>query len=184
MSVGRGGGAKYFFQGRNSHQVRLISEDFWVFLVRMSISAFSSLFSVIAVFFSPSEKYADNTAIADKPRKSLKSSPISKEKVNQALGSTHRHRYIECSSLPGSRVSTQCPESIRTQPLSEYGFAYGLTSETCQFSKIVLVSPTVKERKRILSEYRLTTVLIVSKYGLDWSAVRFGLVPSTVSLSS
>ena len=35
-----------------------------------------------------------------------------------------------------------------------------------------------------LSEYRLSTVSSVSKYGLDWLAVRFGLVPSTVSLSS
>ena len=50
--------------------------------------------------------------------------------------------------------------------------------------RVFLVSPTVKERKYILSKYRLSTVSIVSKYGLDWSAVRFGLVPSTVSLSS
>ena len=28
-----------------------------------------------------------------------------------------------------------------------------------------------------MSEYRLSTVSVVSKYGLDWSAVRFGLVP-------
>ena len=28
----------------------------------------------------------------------------------------------------------------------------------------------------------LSTVSIVSKYSLDWSALRFGLVPSTVSL--
>ena len=42
----------------------------------------------------------------------------------------------------------------------------------------------VKERKHILSEYSLSTVSIVSKYGLDWLAVRFGVVPSTVSLSS
>ena len=41
----------------------------------------------------------------------------------------------------------------------------------------------VKERKHILSEYKLSTVPIVSKYGLDWLAVRFGLVPSTVLLS-
>ena len=36
--------------------------------------------------------------------------------------------------------------------------------------------------------YRLSTVSIVSKYALDWlavvAAVRFGLVPSTASLSS
>ena len=43
-----------------------------------------------------------------------------------------------------------------------------------------LMSRTVKERKHILSEYRLSTVSIVFKYGLDWSAVWFGLVPSTV----
>ena len=36
-----------------------------------------------------------------------------------------------------------------------------------------------KERKHILSEYRLSTVSIVSKYDLDWSALRFGLVLST-----
>ena len=48
----------------------------------------------------------------------------------------------------------------------------------------LIVSPMVKERKHILSEYRLSTVSIVSKYGLDWSAVRYGLVPSTVSLPS
>ena len=61
---------------------------------------------------------------------------------------------------------------------------YGLKTETCRFSKKCLVSCTVKERKHILSEYRLSTVSIVSKYGLDWSAVWFGLVPSTLTLSS
>ena len=42
----------------------------------------------------------------------------------------------------------------------------------------------VQERKHISSGYRLSTVSIVSKHGLDWSAVRSGLVPSTVLLSS
>ena len=31
----------------------------------------------------------------------------------------------------------------------------------------------MKERQHVLSEYRLGTVSIVSKYGLDWWAVRF-----------
>ena len=48
-----------------------------------------------------------------------------------------------------------------------------MKSETCQFSKSCSCEP---------SEYRLGTVSIVSKYGLDGSAVRFGLVPNTVSL--
>ena len=46
------------------------------------------------------------------------------------------------------------------------------------------MSRKVKERKHILSEYRLSTVSVVSKHGLGWWAVRFGLVLSTVSLSS
>ena len=62
--------------------------------------------------------------------------------------------------------------SRHVQPLSEYGFAYGLKTETCQF----FASPTAKERKHILSAYRLCTVSTVSKHGLDWSAVRYGLV--------
>ena len=45
---------------------------------------------------------------------------------------------------------------------------------------VIAQAPSDKERKQILSEYRLSTGSIVSKYGLDWSAVRSGLVPSTV----
>ena len=65
----------------------------------------------------------------------------------------------------------------RTSAAVRYSFAYGLKTETCQFSKTFLVSPTVKERINILSEYRLSTVSIVSKYGLDWSAIRFPELP-------
>ena len=60
----------------------------------------------------------------------------------------------------------------------------GVKTETCQFSKNLCLEPHGQGKERILSEYRLSTVSIVSKYGLDWSAVRFGLVLSTVSLSS
>ena len=40
----------------------------------------------------------------------------------------------------------------------------------------------MKERIHILSEYRLSTVSMVSKYGLDWSAVRFGLLEEFVGV--
>ena len=50
---------------------------------------------------------------------------------------------------------------------------------TCaNFQKIILVSPTVKEKKHILSEYRLSTV------SFDCFQVRFGLVGSTVWIGS
>ena len=100
----------------------------------------------------------------------------------QGLGTGIQISLPRKSNSQGGIFITILRQSV-SQPLSEYGFAYGLKTETCQYSKIYLVSPTVKERKHILSEYRLSTVSIVSKYGLDWSAVRFGLVPSTVSLS-
>ena len=54
-------------------------------------------------------------------------------------------------------------------PLSEYGFAYGLKTETRQFSMNFLVSPTEKERNMPVFEYRSSTVSAVSKYGLGWS---------------
>ena len=71
---------------------------------------------------------------------------------------------------PCERPLSHSPEAILGifQPLSEYGFAYGLKMETCQFSKNFLASPTVKERKHILSEYIMsTTVSIVWQYGLS-----------------
>ena len=98
------------------------------------------------------------------------------ESVDMAFGLLER----VCQRVLRTRVS----KHVFNQPLSEYGFAYGLKTEMCQFSNHFLVSPTAKERKQILSEHRLSTVSIVSKYGLDWSAVRFGLVPSTILLSS
>ena len=64
--------------------------------------------------------------------------------------------------------------------MSEYGFAYGLKSETRQFSKNFLVSPH-SQGKETHPEYSLSTVSIVSEsvwtgwqYGLDWS--EYGLV--------
>ena len=62
-------------------------------------------------------------------------------------------------------------------PLSEYGFAYGLKTETRQFSTNSLVSPTEKERKH-------SFVRVQTEYGFGCFQVRFGLVVSTVWIGS
>ena len=67
------------------------------------------------------------------------------------------------------------------QPLSEYGFAYGLKTETRQFSTNFSCEPHGEGKETCLCPstdrvwFRLfpSTVWAVSKYGLDWFWVRF-----------
>ena len=59
------------------------------------------------------------------------------------------------------------------QPLSEYGFAYGLKTKRVNFQRIFPLSPTERERKHIFLRVQI-------EYGFDCFQVRFGLVVSTV----
>ena len=70
-----------------------------------------------------------------------------------------------------------CSAPILCQPLSEYGFAYGLKTETCQFQRNFSCEPHGQKRKHILSEYRLSTVASISK-------MQFGMVGSTFWIGS
>ena len=69
---------------------------------------------------------------------------------------------------------------LESAPLSEYGFAYGLKAETCQFSTNFSCEPHGEGKETYLSEYRSITVSIVSKYSLGWSSQ----VVSTVWIGS
>ena len=64
-----------------------------------------------------------------------------------------------------------------SQPLSEYGFEYGLKTEMRQFSTNFHVSPAEKERKH-------TFVRAQIEYGFDCFQAWFGLVVSTVWIGS
>ena len=66
------------------------------------------------------------------------------------------------------------------QPLSEYGFAYGLKTETRQFSKNFSCEPHGKLPKK----RKHSSVRVQIEYGFDCFHVRFGLVVSTVWIGS
>ena len=92
---------------------------------------------------------------------------------------------IRMGCRPSSHLSANAAQGhfTATRRTATFRVRFG-NGNVSIFNEFFQWAPRRRQGNIPLSEYRSSTVSTLSKYGLGWSWVRFGLVPNTVLISS